>query len=340
MPVPEVSVLLPVRDAAVTLPCAVRSVLTSRRVELELVCVDDGSSDGTAGLLAKLERSDARVRVVRTPPDGIVSALNRGLSVARAPIVARMDADDEMHPERLVLQLEKLAREPQTALVGTLVESFRAGGLAEGYRIYTDWVNHLVSPEAIRREALIECPVPHPTWTFRRDVVRDLGGYRERGWPEDLDLLYRFLAAGHRVAKLPRVLHRWRDHDARLSRIDPRYSREAFARAKAHFVPRLRPMRSAVLWGAGRTGRRFSRLLAAEGVPTRAFIDIRPERQGTCWRGVPILSPDGIAERVAAWRAEPVPILGAVASRGARAEIRRQLRSHGLAEGEDFLMVA
>jgi glycosyltransferase involved in cell wall biosynthesis len=336
----EVSVVLPVRDAVVTVATAVHSVLASRGTRLELICVDDGSRDGTASVLEDLAQRDARMTVLRTPPRGIVPALNAGLERARAPLVARMDADDEMHPERLRAQSEHLAGSPETALVGCQVESFREGGLADGYRIYTEWVNHLVSDEAIRREMLVECPIPHPTWMFRSPAVSALGGYRDRDWPEDLDLLYRVLEAGHRVGKVPRLLHRWRDHPRRLSRIDPRYGREAFARVKAHFVGRLRPMRAAVVWGAGRTGRRFVRLIADEGIATRALVDIRRDRIGTSWRGIPILSPESLDERVSAWRRERVRILGAVASRGARGEIRRHLAATGLTEGEDFLMVA
>ncbi|MFQ5699424.1 MAG: glycosyltransferase [Myxococcota bacterium] len=337
---PAVSVLLPVRDAEVTLEAAVRSVLASEGADLELICVDDRSKDGTPALLRGFARRDPRVRVLDAPRRGLVAALNRGLAQARAACVARMDADDEMHPRRLARQLEFLARHPQVALVGCRVESFRSGGLAEGYRIYTDWVNALVEEGEIRREALVECPVPHPTWMFRSRIVLGLGGYRERPWPEDLDLLYRLLATGRRVAKLPEVLHRWRDHPGRLSRVDPRYGRPAFARAKAHWIGRLRPMRAAVLWGAGRTGRRFSRLLAAEGIPTRAFVDIHPGRTGSAWRGIPVLSTRDLDARVSEWQAEGVPVLGAVASRGARGEIRAHLRGLGLREGSDFLMVA
>jgi hypothetical protein len=171
-------------------------------------------------------------------------------------------------------------------------------------------------------------------------VVRALGGYCERGWPEDLDLLYRILAAGHRVAKVPQVLHRWRDHSERLSRVDPRYGREAFARAKAHFVGRVHPMQGAVVWGAGRTGKRFVRLLAGEGIATRALIDVKPARIGTTWRGIPILSPERVADDAAHWREQGLCVLSAVASRGARSEIREQLVDAGLREGEHFLMVA
>ena len=271
---------------------------------------------------------------------GIVAALNLGLREAKAPLVARMDADDEMHPERLRCQAAALADDPGLTLVGCLVESFREGGLAPGWRIYTDWVNGLVTEEAIAREAFVECPVPHPTWMFRRDRVRALGGYRDEGWPEDLDLLYRLMQAGARVGKLDRKLHRWRDHAGRLSRVDPRYGREAFARAKARFIGRIHPMAGAVVWGAGRTGRRWVRLIEAEGLATRAFIDIRPDRIGGQWRGIPILGPDSVAEGAPGWRSEGVRILSAVASRGAREEIRGALAGLGLREGDDFFMVA
>ncbi len=337
---PAISVVLPVRDGGATLEGAVRSVLASRGPALELLCVDDGSRDETPEILGSCAARDARVRVLRRPPRGIVAALNEGLSAARAPLVARMDADDEMHPERLAAQAARLEAEPGLALVGCRVESFRAGGLANGYRLYTEWVNGLVTPAEIAREAFIECPVPHPTWTFRRDVVRGLGGYRERPWPEDLDLLYRLLAAGHRVAKVARKLHRWRDHDGRLSRIDPRYGRESFARAKAHYIARLHPMPGAVVWGAGKTGRRFVRLLADEGVETRALIDVNPGRIGSRWHGIPVLSPQSLPDRAPGWRAQGLPILSAVASRGARSEIRRTLVDAGLSEGDDFWMVA
>jgi glycosyltransferase involved in cell wall biosynthesis len=335
--VPEVSVVLPVRNGGPTLEAAVGSVLASRNVDLELVCIDDGSNDSTPAILEAWKRKDRRVRALRTAPRGIVPALNAGLEAARASLVARMDADDEIFPDRLAAQIALLQARPELALVGTQVESFRTGGLADGYRLYTEWVNRLVTPRQISREAFVECPIPHPTWLFRRDAVGAVGGYRECAWPEDLDLLYRLLEKGHRLGKVARVLHRWRDHADRLSRLDRRYGREAFLRVKAHYIGRVHPMRSAVVWGAGRTGRQMARLLNREGVTVRSFVDIRPERAGTTWRGIPILAPEAVAVRADAWRDEGVRVLGAVASRGAREEIRAAL---GLEEGSDFLMLA
>ena len=337
---PAVSVVLPIRDAATTLDAALESVLVSRDVNFELICIDDGSTDSTPLVLARHARRDPRVVVLTQPALGIVRALNRGLIAARAPLVARMDADDEIHPERLARQAAALASDAGLGLIGCCVESFREGGLADGYRIYTDWVNGLLCEEAIAREAFVECPVPHPTWMLRTKLTRELGGYRDRSWPEDLDLLYRLLAAGVRIGKLPETLYRWRDHPERLSRRDPRYAKEAFARAKAHFVPKIHPLAGAVVWGAGRTGRRWVRLLEAEGVATVALIDINPARIGQRWRGIPIYAPSELAARAPGWIQNRFRIHAAVASRGARQDIRRALRSLGLCEGSEFLMVA
>jgi glycosyltransferase involved in cell wall biosynthesis len=335
-----VSVVLPVRDAASTLEEAVSSVLASRDVDLELLCIDDGSTDGSSEQLRAFARRDARVKVISTGPRGIVAALNAGLGTARAPLIARMDADDAVHPQRFAEQLAYLGAHPEVALVSCQIESFREGGLAEGYRLYTEWVNGLVSEEEISREAFVECPVPHPTWMFRREVIQRLGGYRDEPWPEDLDLIYRLMARSERIAKVAKVLHRWRDHPDRLSRRDARYAREAFARVKAHHIGRIHPMRAAIVWGAGRTGRRWVRLLAEVGLTTEALLDINPGRIGTRWRGIPILSPDRLADHRDEWLGRGFRILAAVASRGARQEIRAALRDLDLREGNEFLMVA
>lgn len=337
---PEISVLLPVRDAAATLRTALDSTLASVGPSFELICIDDGSRDGSAALLDDAARRDPRVRVLHRPARGIAPALCDGLAVARGRLVARMDADDETHPERLAAQAELLERRPEIGLAGCQVESFRAGGLRDGFRLYTEWLNQLVEPDELEREAFVDCPVPHPTWLVARATLEGVGGWRDLDWAEDLDLFYRLLAAGVRPAKVARTLYRWRDHDARLTRSDPRYGRVALARAKAHWLPKLRPMSAAVLIGAGRTARRYARLLAAEGVTTRAFVAPTAPSSACLSQRIPLLGPAELAASARAWRGEGALLLGAAALRGARERIRGILLGHGLVEGPDFLMLA
>ena len=84
------------------------------------------------------------------------------------------------------------------------------------------------SPDAIAREIWIESPLAHPSVVMRRTCLERLGGYQDHGWPEDYDLWLRMHLAGERLAKVPEVLLDWREHPARLTRIDSRYAVENF----------------------------------------------------------------------------------------------------------------
>ena len=106
---------MPVRNAARYVRSALSSVLSQRGVDLEVIVIDDGSTDGSADLVRRL--GDRRVRVVAGPCGGISVALNRGLEVATAEFVARCDADDLYPEDRLHRQATFLATNPEFAAV-------------------------------------------------------------------------------------------------------------------------------------------------------------------------------------------------------------------------------
>lgn len=331
---------MPCFNAAATLDEAVDSVLRQTLRSLEVVAVDDGSADGTPEKLAAWAGRDARVRVVRQEHAGLIAALNAGLAACRGPLIARMDADDWSHPERLSRQAALLEAEPNLALAGCRVRSLAEGEMREGFRAYLEWLNGLTSPEEIARQIFVESPLPHPSVMIRREWLERAGGYQDHGWPEDYDLWLRMHLLGARFAKVPEMLLAWRDSPGRLTRLDPRYSVENFLRAKAHYLAAgpLRDRRAVILWGAGQMGRRLSKHLLREGAPLAAFVDIDPAKIGGRKRGLPVIAPDGLE---ALWRASPHPVLlAAVGARGARALIREQLGGLGLREGEDWWAVA
>ncbi|MFD1958687.1 glycosyltransferase family 2 protein [Novosphingobium panipatense] len=115
---PRVSVLLPCYNGAAYLEEAVRSILLQTFADFELIVVDDGSTDATADILARMGRRDPRLRVVRQPNGGIVAALNTAIAHARGEYIARMDADDVSFPERFAFQVAWLDAHPATVLVG------------------------------------------------------------------------------------------------------------------------------------------------------------------------------------------------------------------------------
>lgn len=333
--VPRVSVLIPVRDPGPFLGPALASVRRQTLADFEALCVDDGCTDGSGALLDSVAREDPRFRVLRRGRIGLVEAANLLCREARSPYLARFDADDAMHPRRLELQVERLDRDPATGVVSCLVRHFPGASVLEGNRHYEAWLNSLVTHEEIVREILVESPLPHPGSTMRAEVFARAGGYRDDGRPEDYAFWLRAWQQGVRFAKIPRVLHYWRDHAARVTRTDPRCSLEAFLKAKVDALLRgpLRDGRRPVVWGAGMTGRRLTRLLERAGRTPIALLDIDPRKIGRTRRGRPILPPEAL-------RPGSALVLAAVGSRGARGLIRERLLSWGLEETRDFWLVA
>jgi glycosyltransferase involved in cell wall biosynthesis len=335
-----VSVLMPCFDAAATVDEAVESILAQTYTDFELVAVDDGSKDDTRARLEAWAERDRRVIAMPRPHGGLVEALQVGLAACRAPLVARMDADDRSLPERLARQVAYLGTHPQTCVVGCLVEGFPASDVRQGFQLYIEWLNSLTTPETIAGELYVESPLAHPSVLMRREWLERVGGYQERGWAEDYDLWLRLHLSGGSFAKVPEVLLLWREHPARATRTDARYSVENFLRAKAHYLVRgpLADRQSLIIWGAGQMGRRLSKHLVRQGAPLRAFVDIDPAKIGRLRRGVPIVAP---ADLPSLWASSPQPILlAAVGSRGARSLIRDQLTALGLAEGVDWWAAA
>ena len=351
---PLVTVLLPVYNAAGTSPRALASIQHQSFSDWELLAVDDGSTDGSREILAAAMRLDPRVRAIDRAHEGIVDALNAGLATARGELIARMDADDESHPERLAAQGQLFREHPDIGLAGCLVDYGGDRVAGEGYAVHVDWLNSLLTVEQIARNRFVESPFAHPSVMFRRELITRHGGYRAGDFPEDYELWLRWMDAGVRMGKVPRALLTWHDAPGRLSRTDSRYDIEAFFRMKAEYIAkavgrlipkppnlggsrRVRdnaPYRNVFVWGAGRPTRKRAAYLEAYGLQIAGFIDIDPKKAGRKVGGRPVIVPAAL----------PPPggtfVLGYVANRGARELIRAELAAHGFAEGRDFLMCA
>ncbi len=286
------------------------------------------------------QAQDKRLQVVFQDHAGIVKALNTGLAICRAPYVARMDSDDRCLPQRLELQAAYLDAHAEIGIVSCRATGFPIDQVRQGFQIYMDWQNSLLSNAEIRREIFIESPLPHPSVAFRRQVVQTAGGYQDNGWPEDYDLWLRLYLDGIQFARIPEFLLEWREHPHRLTRTDKRYSLENFLRVKAYYLARgpLLGRGAVIIWGAGMMGRRLAKQLTRQQVPLVGFVDIDQKKIGHNRRGLPILSPQ---ELPAWWARLPEPaILAAVGARGARGLIRQKLESMGFIEGFDWWSAA
>jgi len=332
---PLVSIVLPAWNAAATLAACLASIERQTEPHFECLVVDDGSTDATAAVAQATAARDPRFAVVRLPHAGVVGALTEGLARCRAPLVARMDADDVMHRDRLLEQVAMLRDAPGVAAVGTRVRFFPRATLSDGLRGYEAWLNAVDSPARVRAEAFVECPLAHPTLMVRTEVLRAVG-YRDVDWPEDYDLVLRLLAAGHVLDVVPRRLHLWRDGGDRLTRTSARYAQERIVACKAAFLAAglLARTDEYVLWGYGGTGRALRRALLAHGKRPSHVVEVDPGRLGQTIHGAPVIPHEALA----AVRGKPV--VASVAGARPRDAIRVALRALGLRETVDFVCAA
>jgi len=328
---PEITVLMPVRDAGPQLQRAVESILGQSFGNFELLIVDDHSTDSA---IDRLGVDDPRMRILKNTGTGLVDALNLGIERATGEWIARMDGDDIATADRLERQRLYAIQHPDIGLIGAQVHIFRDNDdnlPAEGYRHYQSWINRLTTPEQIARERFIESPIPHPTAFIRRESLDAIGRYRDCGWAEDYDLWLRLAQSGVRMGKPDGTLLYWRDHDKRLSRTASQYSASQFLKLKAHYLARYFPQNQPVcLWGAGPGGKKLCDLLTVAGTTVSQFIDVHPRRIGGKARDRPVRSATEIGDI-------HEPVIVAVGSRGVRAEIRSALQKAGRVEGDTFL---
>lgn len=290
------------RNGKTHIAAALDSLVSQTESDFEIIAVDDASTDPTPAILNQRSRGDHRLRVLstaRSAEQGIVAALNLGIATAKGRYIARMDADDISHPDRLQLQAEYLDDHPGVGLVASRVEFGGDRQAQRGLALFVDWTNELLTPAAIARSRFIESPIVHPSVMFRRELIGLHGGYRSGDFPEDYELWLRWLDAGVEFAKLPQFLLQWTDRPDRLTRGDPRYNAEAFFRVKAPYIARWlaanNPAHPRVaVWGAGRTARLRFRYLAAEGIEPVAYVDIDPKKIGWKIAGIPVVAPDRI----------------------------------------------
>jgi glycosyltransferase involved in cell wall biosynthesis len=332
---PRTSILLPVFDAVGTMHTCLRSIQRQTDPDWECVIVDDGSSDCGIGVAREFVALDARFRLLVRPHRGLVPTLLDGLEHCRGRFVARMDADDWMHRDRIAAQCAALERNSTLAAVGCRVRLFPRSTLTDGMRAYENWLNSIDSPGNIRAEAFVECPIAHPTLLIRREILI-AHPYRDCGWAEDYDLVLRLLAAGCKLDVVPRKLLGWRDGPRRISRTSETYSIDRFTACKAAHLANsfLANSNDYALWGYGRTGRCLQKALRKRGKRPSAILELHPGRIGNAIAGAPVVHPDE-------WlRAPDQRLVVSVAGARPRAEIRGVLDTAGLRDGIDYVCAA
>jgi glycosyltransferase involved in cell wall biosynthesis len=334
---PRVSVLLPFHNAAETLAECIESILAQTLTGFEVIAVNDFSNDDSLRVLKA--RGDDRIKIIDNQHRGLVSALNTGMGCCRAPLIARMDADDVMYPHRLVKQYEYMREHHDVVLLATRARKFPEARIRNGYREYMRWQNSVLSHDDIHKQIYIESPFAHPSVMFRRDSVIAAGAYRHGTFPEDYELWLRLLHLGHRMEKLAEVLLDWRESENRLSRVSENYSRHAFDMIRADYLSRDERIhnRPIAFWGAGRKTRQRARHLLAKGYEPTAWIDIDPNKIGNRINGIEVVEPAWLEQ--SSDDGDRPFVLNYVNNHGARDIARNYLERIGYVMGQDYLEV-
>ncbi len=332
-PQSSVSILLPFYEAAQTLKEAILSIRSQTYRNWELHLLNDGSTDAGPDIAQELSSMDSRIQLHHLSHGGIVNALNVGLERSNAPFIARMDADDICHPQRLEKQVNYLEQNPKIGLVSCQVEHLASESSQQGYAEYVHWINSLMTPESIHLQRFVESPFAHPSVMFRRELTNLHGGYREGDFPEDYELWLRWMEAGVQMTKVPQTLLQWRDLPNRMSRQDPRYRLEAFYRMKFQYLAKVLP-KNIWVWGAGKTTRQRAAWLEEQGIHIEGYYDVDPKKVGDPQIGLVVkhyqnLPPPG-----------QIFLLVLTSVRGVRQKITSFLKNQGWAEGKDYLLGA
>jgi GT2 family glycosyltransferase len=206
---------------------AVDSVLNQSFLDFEFIVIDDGSTDGSGGILDSYQERDSRLRVYHQDNKGRVESLNWGCSIARGKYIARMDADDISIRDRLMWQVDFMEEHPEVGVLGGAVEFIDASER-------TFFISRYPVGDKEIQVALREyCAIWHPTVLMRREIFASTDGYRAFGLDaEDYDLWLR-IAERSQIANLKPVLLKYRIHANQVSGSNSKQQRLSALAAQA-----------------------------------------------------------------------------------------------------------
>ena len=206
---PLVSVIMPAHNAALYLAEAIESVLAQTWEKMELIMVDDASTDKTEEIIRQYMKKDRRVRYLENKfQSGQSASRNRAIREARGKYVMIVDSDDICLPARFAVQVAYMEKNPEIGILGTDWRYFTKDDQSDGV---------LAScPDDSLRRALP--PVNNPTCCIRREIFDRYGYYDSRfDNAEDTELWFRWHAQGVRFANLHQVLYHKRTHASNVS---------------------------------------------------------------------------------------------------------------------------
>ncbi len=333
MQTPLISVVLPFFQEKQELNVSIESVLNQSFTSFELILVGNNASQIASSIAQSWRKKDKRIVLLKEEKQGIVYALNAGISHARGKYIARMDGDDRSLPQRLEKQVFFLENNQQYDVVSCQTKFGSTIHESRGYGLFVEWQNSIITNEQHQLYRFIESPLAHPSVMFRKTLVDKHGLYSTDDIPEDYELWLRWMENGVSFYKLPEVLIEWNDHQKRLSRNHSNYSKEAFNFVRSNYLTRwikkeVHASKKIIVCGSSKICRKRAALLQKNGIEISGFTDVSLRRQ----KQADVIHYEELT------KAEDWFLINFISKRGVGDAIRKYFTTKGFVEGIDFIM--
>ncbi|MBC8321624.1 MAG: glycosyltransferase family 2 protein [Bacteroidetes bacterium] len=333
---PKVSVILPFFNAEKTIESAIKSISSQSFTDFECILIDNNSTDSSWQIAQKFVDNDHRFKLISEKVQGVGFASNAGWKESKGNYIARMDADDWSHPNRLKIQNEFLDNNSGYGAVATLVKHISHSEFSGGMPRFVEWSNAIVTYEEILNSRFVELPIVNPSAMWRREIAQKHGMYLHGDFPEDYEMWLRWFDNGVKIRKLKDVLLNWHDSDTRLSRTNPIYSDKSFYQIKTKYLAKWLKKHSpfypkVAIWGASNISRRRARLLESHGIEICCYIDTKKNKRHLDQK---VYFYENIPS------ADEIFVLTYIKQMNAKEEIKEFLSKKGFEEGKNFLLVS
>ncbi len=205
-----VSIVMSAYNAEKYLPKALDSIISQSYPHWELIAIDDGSKDSTLEILKSYQEKDKRIQIVSRENKGIPYSLNEGIALAQGDLIARMDADDIMLPNRLEEQVRFLVDNPEVSMSSCHAYYINGKDKVIGVQKYTGFDSVEECKATFAQRKIVLCN--HPGFMAYKKAFVEVGGYKDIPAAEDLDLFTRMVEKGNILVIHPKILLKYRIH--------------------------------------------------------------------------------------------------------------------------------
>lgn len=328
---PLISVIMPVKNAALFLKECIDSLLNQSYSNWELIAINDHSEDNSLEILQQYAEKDSRIKCLENNGSGIIDALRLAFENSKGEFLSRMDADDIMPPNKLELLSNLLISKGKGFVATGKVKYFCEDGVSDGFLKYEQWLNEIIDNGNHWDEIYIECVVASPAWLIQREDLIYCEAFEPNAYPEDYDLVFRFYKYKLKITSTKEIVHLWRDHKERVSRNHEHYKANTFFVLKLRYFFEMErdKKRPLVIWGAGPKGKIMAKLLN-EMEEDFNWVSNNPNKHGKN------IYDQILKDFAAILKMNRPQVLITVAQRNAKREIVSFFQKHGLKAKEDY----